>query len=188
MTTVFVGGSRHVARLNAQVTKRIDNIIVQEFDILVGDANGADKAVQLYLHSKNYRSVVVFCTEGACRNNVGDWELRSVPAETRERNAEFYSAKDRVMAREATIGLMLWDGKSIGTLMNVYRLLGLGKKAVVYTVPEKEFTEFRTNDEWDLFIDHRESHIQEKLKQRATLEATANRRSSGQESLFERSR
>lgn len=187
MTTVFVGGSRHVSRLNAEVAKRIDNMIAQDLDIVVGDANGADRAVQAYLHGRNYRSVVVFCTEGVCRNNVGAWKVREVPAETRERNAEFYSAKDRVMAREASVGLMLWDGKSIGTLMNVYRLLGLGKKAVVYTVPEKKFAEFRTYAEWDLFIGHRERPIREKLKQRASLEETALENGERQSSLFEHS-
>jgi len=185
MTKVFVGGSRHVSRLNAAVRKRLDNITSKNFCILVGDANGADKAVQLYLRSKKYQNVEVFCTEGVCRNNIGNWELRPVPAGTRERNAEFYSAKDRVMAKEATIGLMLWDGKSIGTLMNVYRLLKLRKKAVIYTVPDEEFTEFRTNDEWHSFIARRDSGIQEKLKQRASLEATGKRTPGGQQSLFE---
>jgi hypothetical protein len=187
MTTVFVGGSRHVSRLNAAVTKRIDNMIAQDLDIIVGDANGADRVVQSYLYSKRYSRVVVFCAEGACRNNVGDWKVREVPAETRERTAEFYSAKDRVMALEAAVGLMLWDGKSIGTLMNVYRLLSLGKKAVVYTVPEKAFTEFHTNDEWELFITHRDRPTQEKLRVRAALEGKVSRKSDGQSSLFEHS-
>jgi hypothetical protein len=185
MTKVFIGGSRRVSQLDAQVRKRLDNITLKNFCILVGDASGADKAVQLYLHRKNYQNVEVFCTEGACRNNIGNWKLRAVPAATRERNAEFYSAKDRVMAKEATIGLMLWDGKSIGTLMNIHRLLSLHKKAVVYSVPDKEFTEFRTSDQWDLFIAHRESSIQEKLKQRASLETTSRKASGNQQSLFE---
>lgn len=185
MTKVFVGGSRHVSRLNAEVRKRLDNITSKNFCILVGDANGADKAVQLYLYSKGYQNVEVFCTEGACRNNIGNWELHPVPAGTRERNVEFYSAKDRVMAKEATIGLMLWDGKSIGTLMNVHRLINLSKKAVVYTVPNKEFIEFRTEDEWHSFIANRDSGIQERLKQRASSEAASKRTPSSQPSLFE---
>ncbi len=185
MTKVFVGGSRHVSRLDTQVRQRLDNIMAKDFRVLVGDANGADKAVQLYLLSKKYRNVEVFCTEGVCRNNVGSWELRPVPAETRERNAEFYSAKDRAMAREATVGLMLWDGKSIGTLMNVYRLLDLRKKAVVYTVPDKKFSELRSDDDWCSFIAHRDITIQEKLNKRAALEGAARRTVSDQHSLFE---
>ena len=57
---------------------------------------------------------------------------------SREKTAEFYSMKDRVMAEEATIGLMMWDGQSVGTLMNVVRLLRLNKKAVVYVVPQEK--------------------------------------------------
>jgi len=46
MTRVFIGGSRRLTRLNADVQRRIDKIIEQGFPILVGDANGADKAVR----------------------------------------------------------------------------------------------------------------------------------------------
>lgn len=187
MTKVFVGGSRHVSRLDATVRQRLDNIISRSFSILVGDANGADKAVQLYLHRKNYQNVEVFCTEGTCRNNIGNWTLRAVAPTTRERNAEFFSAKDRLMAREATVGLMLWDGKSIGTLMNIHRLLGLHKKAVVYTVPDKEFTEIRTRNEWDTFIAGRNDGIQEQLRHRASLEPRSREANAKQHSLFDSS-
>ena len=44
MTRVFIGGSRQVTRLTADVQRRIDKIIEQGFSILVGDANGVDKA------------------------------------------------------------------------------------------------------------------------------------------------
>jgi len=76
MTCVFVAGSRDVSRLNAQVKERLDNIVKQNLTVLVGDANGADKAVQRYLAQCGYREVVVYCME-VCRNNVGDWPTRS---------------------------------------------------------------------------------------------------------------
>lgn len=170
MTKVFIGGSRHVSRLNAQVQKRIDNIIEKEFPILIGDANGADKAVQQYLHSKHYKNVEVFCSDGICRNNIGDWEIRPISAGTRERNVQFYSAKDRVMAQEATAGLMMWDGKSIGTLLNIFRLLSLKKKAVIYTVPEKKFREFKKRGEWEDFITSYDIGLQREVEKRVRLE------------------
>jgi probable addiction module antidote protein len=46
MNTVFIGGSRHVSRLPAPAKERLDNIVKSGFHIVVGDANGADKAVQ----------------------------------------------------------------------------------------------------------------------------------------------
>lgn len=36
----------------------------------------------------------------------------------------YYSAKDLVMSQEAGCGLMLWDGKSKGTLQNMLKLIG----------------------------------------------------------------
>ena len=43
---VFVAGSRQISRLPAEVRSRLDTMIEKGFQILVGDANGADKAVQ----------------------------------------------------------------------------------------------------------------------------------------------
>ncbi len=170
MTKVFIGGSRHFSRLNPQLRRRIDNIASKKFPILIGDANGADKAVQAYLHSIEYQNVEVFCAEGACRNNIGDWQIRNIPANTRERNAEFYSAKDRVMAREADVGLMLWDGKSVGTLLNAMRLINLQKKVVVYIAPDKQFSEFRREDEWRCFFANCDAEVRRKVEQRAARE------------------
>lgn len=172
MSKVFIGGSRHVTRLNADIKKRLDTIIAKALPIVVGDANGADKAVQKYLHGKNYGRVEVFCTEDVCRNNVGGWVTHTVPAATRERNAEFHSAKDRVMAKEATVGLMIWDGKSVGTLLNVYRLLHERKKAVIYTVPLKQFQEIHAVTEWGDFMAACDGTVRAKVEQRARSEAS----------------
>jgi hypothetical protein len=170
MIKVFIGGSRQVSRLNAQLRGRIDNIISKGFSILIGDANGADKAVQAYLRSVQYENVEVFCTEGVCRNNVGGWRVRSVPADTRERNAQFYSAKDRVMAHEADVGLMLWDGNSIGTLLNAMRLIDMDKRVVIYVVPDGNFKEFRNKDEWQRFFAGCDAEVRRKAEQRAASE------------------
>ena len=172
MTKVFIGGSRRATRLNAQIQKRIDNIIKGGFSVLVGDANGADKAVQRYLHSKQYQNVEVFCSGRVCRNNVGNWKTRNIDPRIQTRNAQYYSAKDRVMAQEATVGLMMWDGNSIGTLLNLFRLLNQKKKAVVYTVPEKKFVEFRSSTEWEDFLMGRDSQLRSKIQARTKQETT----------------
>ncbi len=172
MTKVFIGGSRRASRINTQLRKRLDNIIERGFPILIGDANGADKAIQQYLHGKHYQSVEVFCSGGICRNNIGNWQTRSIPVDTRNRDAQFYSAKDRVMAQEATVGLMMWDGKSVGTLLNLFRLLNLKKKAVIYTVPEKQFLEFRNWVQWKKFLESQDIGLRYKIEQRTKLETT----------------
>lgn len=175
MTKVFIGGSRAVSRLGADVRARLDTIMEKGFSVIVGDANGADKAAQAYLHEHRYLHVEVFCAEGACRNNVGGWTVRSIAAQTRERNAEFYSAKDRVMAEEADFGLMLWDGKSVGTLMNVFRLLNMDKKAVVYIVPQQRFVDFKSTGEWERFIEECSGPVRDKFTRRLTCEAPVHR-------------
>ena len=58
---VFVAGSRGISRLPVEVKRRIDLMIDKDFQILVGDAAGADKAVQGYLAGRAYQNVVVHC-------------------------------------------------------------------------------------------------------------------------------
>lgn len=171
MTTVFLGGSRHVSRIGAAVRKRLDKIIDNNFRVLIGDANGADKSIQQYLFAKNYANVEVFCTEGVCRNNVGDWKVRSIRSKSGLRDFSFYATKDREMTKEATVGFMIWDGKSIGTLLNAFRLLTHEKKVVIYVTPEQQFLELRTFSDWNDFIGNYDENLQRKIRERAALES-----------------
>jgi hypothetical protein len=43
------------------------------------------------------------------------------------------------MVQEADYGLMLWDGKSRGTLTNIVDLVRQGRPVVVYVAPAKTF-------------------------------------------------
>lgn len=139
-TKVFIAGSRRLSRLNSEVRERIDKIVEKGFTVIVGDANGADRAVQQYLNLKDYPNVIVFCMEGVCRNNVGKWPARTIAAaHPARRDFAYYSTKDRAMAAEADYGLMLWDGESRGTLTNVVHLVRQGKPVVVYMAPDKSF-------------------------------------------------
>jgi adenine-specific DNA-methyltransferase len=79
----------------------------------------------------------------ACRNNVGGWPVHVVEAAGR-RGFEYYALKDAEMAREADCGLMIWDGKSKGTLLNVHRLIEFGKPVVVYFSPSRECRTIKT--------------------------------------------
>jgi adenine-specific DNA-methyltransferase len=116
--------------------------------VLIGDANGADRAVQLYLHARGYDHVEVFCAGEQCRNNIGNWKVTTVLTPHTRRDFEFYEAKDRRMTEESSVGLMLWDGKSRGTLTNVLRLLDSGKKTVLWVGPEKKFETLRNLEDW----------------------------------------
>jgi adenine-specific DNA-methyltransferase len=173
MTTVFIGGSRRVSRFGAPIRARLDKIIENRLHVIVGDANGADKAVQQYLHSKHYEDVEVFCSGSACRNNIGQWSTQKIAADIHNRGRQFYAAKDRAMAHEATYGFMIWDGKSTGTLLNVLRLLRQEKKVVVYIVPERRFSELKAYDQWHTFLAACDASLRSETELEATLEDRA---------------
>jgi|SaaInlV_130m_DNA_3_1039695.scaffolds.fasta_scaffold01588_2 hypothetical protein len=139
MTTVFLSGSRQLNRLNEAIKARVNNMIEKSFLILVGDANGADKAMQQYLTDTHYSNVKIFCSGEACRNNIGNWDVTQVYVDPKLKGRDFYTAKDKEMASKADYGFVLWDGKSSGAINNVFELLKHNKQAVVYFSPEKEF-------------------------------------------------
>ncbi len=170
MKKVFIGGSRHVSRLTPQVIERLENIVGRGFSVVVGDAAGADKAVQKYLVDASYPHVTVFCSGDRARNNLGQWKLHKVATAKTVKGFQFFAAKDREMAQEADFGLMIWDGKSPGTALNVLRLLRAGKKAVMLRVPDKQTVEFKSKSDWSAFIAGCESQLIEDLRSRATPE------------------
>lgn len=122
-------------------------MIEKGFQILVGDANGADKALQRYLAGKSYPNVVVHCMKDHCRNNVGSWPIRQLVAPRGAKGFDYYSVKDRVMAEAAEYGLMLWDGKSKGTVNNVVNLSRDQKPVVVYVEPTRRFRTIKSFDD-----------------------------------------
>jgi hypothetical protein len=146
-TIVFVAGSRQISRLPAEVRSRLDTMIEKGFQILVGDANGADKAVQRYLADRSYPNVLVHCMKDHCRNNVGNWPTCEVAAPRGAKGFAYYSLKDCAMAETAEYGLMLWDGKSKGTVNNVVNLSRDHKPVVVYVAPTKQFRTIKSFDD-----------------------------------------
>ncbi len=147
MTRVFIAGSRRLSRLNADVRRRIDTMVEKGFTILVGDANGADKAVQRYLAEKSYRNVIVHCMADNCRNNAADWPTREIAAPPGARGFAYYATKDQAMVDAAEYGLMLWDGESKGTLNSVISMVRQDKPVVVYLAPKNTFQNLRSDDD-----------------------------------------
>ncbi len=138
-TTVFLSGSRKISHLNDAIRSRLKKMIDQEFLIVVGDANGADKALQGYLSAAHYDRVVVFCAGDVCRNNLGAWHTKNINVDPKLKGRDFYAEKDKAMASEADYGFVLWDGKSSGSMNNVLELMKNGKLVVVYFGPDKAF-------------------------------------------------
>lgn len=60
MTTVFIAGSINIKNLDPKVKERINNIVASDFDVVVGDAGGADTSIQEYLLSLERSKTTVF--------------------------------------------------------------------------------------------------------------------------------
>jgi hypothetical protein len=169
MDTVFIGGSRDVLILDKAVRHRLGRIMAQRFPVVIGDAGGADKAVQDYLHHRGYRNVEVFCMDGRCRHNVGRWPLRTV-ASGRRRDFAYYAMKDRLMAETATMGFMIWDGHSAGTLANVARLVRQGKPVLVHLVENQRTVRLTQEVDWEKFLGDCPPLVRDRLQDRLRTE------------------
>ena len=147
MTKVFFGGSRKLTHLNRAIRERANNIVAKGFEVLIGDANGADKAMQKYLAEKGYKNVIVFCMSGTCRNNLGNWQTKAVASNRNKRDFGYFAEKDSEMSEQADYGFMLWDGSSKGTLNNIINLLQGNKYVLVYFSPSKKFFTLKSPSE-----------------------------------------
>jgi hypothetical protein len=170
VTTVFIGGSRQVARLDEPVRRRLHRIVERRLPVVIGDASGADKVVQEYFRDCAFDRVEVYAADDSPRNNLGGWPVRLVRAPGTRRGFEYYAAKDRAMAARATVGLMLWDGRSRGTLMNVLRMVADAKAVVVYLQPRRLFVEVHGMKELSGLLDGLDRSDAERLRASAAAE------------------
>jgi hypothetical protein len=161
MNRVFLGGSRKVSRLNEPIRERLEQIVRRRMQVLIGDANGADKAMQRQLAEWAYPNVVVYFVGTSPRNNVGAWPTHHVPTPPGARGFDFYSVKDRAMSDAADFGFMLWDGESRGTLANVETLAEAGKPVSVYVSPAQRFINVRSQSDVNALVSDQPGHAKE---------------------------
>ena len=148
MAMIFIGGSRDIVELPPPAIERIGAIVSAEHGVLIGDAPGADAEVQGLLAGYSYEHVGVFHADKEPRNNLGDWAAYHRPAPGGAQGYAFHAEKDREMARRADYGLMIWDGVSPGTCLNMLRLAAIGSPCVVYdTMRSSKFT-LRSIPDW----------------------------------------
>lgn len=147
MKKVFIGGSRRLARLNDQIRSKLAEIVERQLHVVVGDANGADRAVQALLAEWRYANVTVYYVGLRPRNNEGGWPLEHVPTPEHSKGFDFYAAKDKRMAADADCGLMIWDGRSRGTLANLANLVDDSKPVSLYVSQRRRFVNVLTPDD-----------------------------------------
>ncbi|MBN9587576.1 MAG: hypothetical protein J0G99_01085 [Alphaproteobacteria bacterium] len=170
MSKVFLSGSRKISRLSDEVRARLKNMISNNLEILIGDANGADKAMQTFLFHVAYPKVTVFCSGGYCRNNIGRWASQLIDVEPNIKGREFYEKKDKAMAALADFGFVLWDGQSVGSIANAFELVRQGKKVVIYFAPWREFVTIASLDDLGTLLNRCDPDIQTDIRRKVELE------------------
>jgi hypothetical protein len=80
---------------------RIDNIVDQDFEVVVGDADGVDTSIQAYLFDHGLEKATVFCSGKRPRNNAGNWPVQRVETTHAGGSRAFFTAKDIRMAEVA---------------------------------------------------------------------------------------
>ena len=135
---IFIGGSKMISDIDKNVKEKLNEIIKNKYEVLIGDCWGIDAAVQKFFAENDYRNVTVYATEDKIRNNIGEFDVCNVASNSTE-GFEFYRQKDIAMAREADCGFMIWDKKSKGTLNNIIDLSNQKKSVEVYLYDEKVF-------------------------------------------------
>ena len=126
---VFISGSKSISALPEEVKSLLDSYIVTGAEILIGDCYGVDTAVQMYLDSKGYSNVIVYCSGETPRNNfvTGAKVCSYAEAAKGLTGSAFHYVKDIQMAQDCDQAFMMWDGKSKGTAENIRRIKEMGK-------------------------------------------------------------
>jgi hypothetical protein len=152
MKKIFISGSISIKSLDDNIKKRLNNIINNNHTVLIGDANGADLLVQEYFNETRYSKVNVYCSGPICRNNVGDWNKINVEIPAKTKGRKFYMIKDKQMALDSDYGFMLWDGKSAGTINNLFNLITNNKTGLIYLQTQQIFRTINNINEFKRFI------------------------------------
>lgn len=168
-TTVFLSGSRRITRLNGHVRERLQRVVDDGACVVVGDANGADKAIQRFLADLKYAQVTVYWAGSDCRNNVGDWEAVAVRVPSRLRGRDVFVQKDKRMAEDADHGIVVWDGKSAGAIENVLNLIRFAKPCDVFHSPSRQFMKISNVADFQRLLDNADSEAAAKIKKKIKL-------------------
>ena len=169
MTTVFIAGSISISRLHEKVADRINKIVSSDFDVVVGDADGADTSIQECLKRYQAGKVTVYCTGDSPRNNVAEWPVHRVVSKAKAGTRAYFTAKDIEMARNSDYGLMVWDCKSTGTLSNVIELLKEKKKSVVFVNKNKDFITISDKAGLERLVAFMSDHARAKAEEKMSL-------------------
>ena len=156
---IFIGGPRAISKLNNSVEEKLNGMIIKGHTILVGDANGIDRAVQQYFQNQRYERVVVYASNGTVRNNLGKWPVEAIQVADNIRGFDFYATKDKAMVSNADYGFMVWNGESKGTFTNIINLLAADKKLLLYFSQMNAFLSIDCFEKLECLLEHCSDNI-----------------------------
>ncbi|MDR0384134.1 MAG: hypothetical protein LBH47_02305 [Christensenellaceae bacterium] len=137
---VFIGGSIKINSLDEMVEEKLESYIENGDTILIGDAGGADSAVQKYLFEKGYRNVVVYSSDLSVRSNIGNWNVNKITGLTGGKHGRnLHAVKDIALAFDCDLGFMIWNGQSKGTMNNITNLIDKNKDVIIFLNNERKF-------------------------------------------------
>ncbi|WP_108610540.1 hypothetical protein [Aminobacter sp. MSH1] len=170
MAMIFLGGSRDIFELPVPAIERIGAIVAAEHGVLIGDAPGADAEMQSLLAGYNYDHVGVFHARAEPRNNLGDWAAYHIPPPVGTRGFAVHAGKDREMARRADFGLMIWDGATPGTCLNVLRLALIGSPCVIYDTMRGRVATVQSTADWRALLHSAGTDVRREVEARMTAD------------------
>lgn len=129
---IFIGGSISIKQLDSVAKDKLNKLIKENAEILVGDAYGVDSLIQKYCFDKGYKNVTIYTCNYQPRNNLGNFNTKHITAKG-VFGRDFYAQKDIAMSHDCDYAFMIWDGYSKGTLNNINRLSELNKTIDIYT-------------------------------------------------------
>lgn len=168
MAMIFLGGSRDIYELPAPTIERIGSIVAAEHGVLIGDAPGADAEMQGLLAGYNYEHVGVFHAGAEPRNNLGDWAAYHIPPPIGAQGFAFHAEKNREMTRRADFGLMVWDGASPGSCLNVLRLSLMACPCVVYDTMRGRVSTVHNMADWQAMLHNAGQDVRREVEVRMT--------------------
>lgn len=168
MAMIFIGGSRDIFELPEPAVERIGAIVAAEHGVFIGDAPGADAEAQSVLAGYGYDHVGVFHSGKESRNNLGDWASYYIPPPPGTQGLAAHAEMNREMARRADFGLMIWDGTSPGTALNMLRLAIIASPCVVYDMARGRVRTLYNTADWRAMLDEAGPQVRGEVEARMT--------------------
>ncbi len=149
---MMIVGSHTITEPDHRVKMMISRLCSEGWHILVGDHSGLDRALQEYLRDMHTDWVRVYTARPQPHHNLDRWPVRRPPKEGRWSGVPRHLQNTLAMADAAGCGMVLWDGKSMGTYFVMASLIEQGKSVWVYLPSHAAAHTIRTSEDLERLL------------------------------------